>query len=379
MSWLSLVASNMLLASLIAFAAWIVQRRRGRPAIARALWALALVKLATPPLVCWPLVELPSAMACSIGACGCGDQHANLLAAAGRTLPAIVLAAWAIGSAIAAVAAARRWRQFRRLVALGRPAPRPWQLLAKRLAGELRLRRTPHVWAVPGRLPPLVVPGFGRARVLLPWKLVRRMSEAQREALLLHELVHVRRGDHLMRLVELAVSVAYWWLPAVRSMGRRLRSCEEACCDAAVVSRRPEARRDYARLLLDVVDFTDPLPRLAPQATGMSAAHDLEARLRAILGGAGSRRRSRLAGAAVVGLALAALPCGVGYEFASPGFAADANSRAAGKLEVAADTRAVTDKEMTDKVESWTGCEPPRPSLEAMRCPELPQDLPRPR
>src|SRR5262249_24020550 len=129
------------------------------------------------------------------------------------------------------------------------------------------------------------------------------------------ELIHIRRRDHLVRMLELAVRVAYWWLPAVGLIGRQLRACEEACCDAAVVARQPQARRDYARLLLDVLDFLAPLPRAPEQATAMNPAQDLDRRLRAILGtGPGTTPRRPVAVVAVA-LACALLPCALPYDW----------------------------------------------------------------
>jgi beta-lactamase regulating signal transducer with metallopeptidase domain len=347
MPWLTLIASNLVLASLLATAAWVVQRRLKQHAAARFLWVLALVKLVTPPVVGVPLVELPATAACTLGMCGCSElPHAGPLATALRSLPAMMLVAWTIGAGWTLALAVRRWMKFRQLVRGARPAPRNWQTLAERLASELSLRRAPQVVVVPGRLPPLVAPGWRRPKVLLPSDLVRDVRGAQRRALLLHELVHIQRRDHLMRWVELAVTVAYWWLPAVRSIGRRLRSCEEACCDAAVVSRMPRARRDYARLLLDVVEFADPLPRhAAGHATAMSAAEDLEQRLLAILAGPAPQRRRRLASILLVaGFAGLVLPLQVGFEFAA---------RAASPVAEAS---------------RLYGCE----SLETFRCPEFP-------
>src|SRR5205085_7651572 len=124
-------------------------------------------------------------------------------------------------------------------------------------------------------------------------------------------------GDHWVRMLELAVCVTYWWLPALGIVARQLRACEEACCDAAVVARRPQARRDYARLVLDVLEFASPLPGQAvPQATAMSAACGVEERLRTILHATANRRRVWPAGC-VMGCAFALLPCGVQYEFAT--------------------------------------------------------------
>jgi beta-lactamase regulating signal transducer with metallopeptidase domain len=228
------------------------------------------------------------------------------------TLPWVLLGVWFAGAGATGWTACRRWTGFRRLVADARLAPEEWQLLAAELAAELSLRRMPEVLVVPGRLPPLVVPVVRRPRILLPAGLLDRLSVSQREALLLHELVHLQRCDHVVRLLELFVGIAYWWLPVVGSIGRRLRACEETCCDAAVVSHRPHARRDYARLLLDVVDFADPLPRPAvAHATAMSAVQELEQRLRGILHDRPAARGSWSAAVVTVGAACVVLPCGL--------------------------------------------------------------------
>src|SRR5262249_43377291 len=160
-----------------------------------------------------------------------------------------LLAAWLAGAAATSWTAWRRWTRFRRLIANARPAPRAWQSLVGRLSSELSIRRPPEILTLPGRLPPMVIPGRRRARLLLPTALLDQLNESQRESLLLHELLHIKRGDHLVRMLELTASVIFWWLPLMGVIGRQLRACEETCCDAAVVAHMPQGRRQYARLL----------------------------------------------------------------------------------------------------------------------------------
>lgn len=307
MSWLSWIASNVLLASFLACVAWFVQRRMKSQ-------SLALVKLVTPPWVNVSLFALPAASACFIGVCGC-EQHARPLLQIGLWS---LLGVWGIGAMATGATAIHRWFRFRSLLAHAAPAPAEWQTLAARLASELSLHRVPEILTCPGRLPPLVIPGWRRARVLLPADLIPALIESQKSALLLHELTHVRRGDHWVRLLETAIGVAYWWLPFIGSIRKQLRACEETHCDASVVARLPEARRDYARLLLDVVDFSDPLPReVATHATAMSGAvSDLELRLQSILNAEQPSRRAWPAALVGIGLACAILPCGLNCEIA---------------------------------------------------------------
>jgi beta-lactamase regulating signal transducer with metallopeptidase domain len=322
MSWISSIASNIVLASLVALAAWFVQRHLRLIAAARFLWVAALVKLVTPPIVSIPVGSL----ACVLGTCNCG--HALGQSIVRDTLPWILLAAWSVGAVATLWMALRRWSQFQRLIARAAPAPQEWQSLATRLSSELSMRRPPKILSVPGRLPPMVIPGWRRPRLLLPEALLSQLNSSQRSALLLHELSHIKRGDHLVRVLELAVSVAFWWLPIVGLIARQLRACEEASCDAAVITHLPQVRRDYARLLLDVVDFTNPLPpHVIPQATAMSAADGLEQRLRMILGATHGKGRAWPAALLAIGFACAILPCELHCELVVPPMTMDQSGR----------------------------------------------------
>src|SRR5688500_1972047 len=120
MPWLSWIVSNVLLALLLALAAWFMQRWLRRPAIAHILWVLVLVKLVTPPLVSVSLHESPGKIACQNATCRCGP-HAQT--AGHDTLSWILLAAWLVGAAATGRAAWCRWARFRHLMAHAVPAP----------------------------------------------------------------------------------------------------------------------------------------------------------------------------------------------------------------------------------------------------------------
>src|SRR5262249_44959001 len=204
-----------------ALAAWVMQRWLRRYAIAHILWILVLVKLVTPPLVSVPLQETPDNSACLNGTCRCGIHGPSTARAA---LTWILLASWSVGAAATGWTAWCRWQRFRHLLAHAVPAPPECQSLAAALSAELSLRRPPEVLAVPGLLPPLVLPGRHRPRLLLPMDLMDQFSDTQRTVLVLHELIHIKRRDHLVRLLELVVRVVYWWLPVVSLISRQMRA-----------------------------------------------------------------------------------------------------------------------------------------------------------
>src|SRR6266568_4093212 len=94
---LSWVVSNVILALVLALAAWFVQRRLVRPAIAHILWVLVLVKLVTPPLLSVPLGQSSGTSACAAGTCGC-DHHSPTKTFAFDILPWTLLAVWSVGA-----------------------------------------------------------------------------------------------------------------------------------------------------------------------------------------------------------------------------------------------------------------------------------------
>jgi hypothetical protein len=173
------------------------------------------------------------------------------------------------------------------------------------------LARAPAAWLVPGAVPPLLVALGPSPRLLLPAGLWRRLDDGQRDALILHELAHLRRRDPLVRRLELLTLGLYWWLPLAWWAARQLREAEELCCDAWVVWAAPEGAAAYAAALVETVAFLSPArARLPLGASGAAPVRSLHRRLAMILRRPPARRLPRpaflalaLAGAAVLPLA----------------------------------------------------------------------------
>ena len=122
--------------------------------------------------------------------------------------------------------------------------------------------------------------------MLLPTGLFQRLPEEQQATLLLHELAHLKRGDHWVRLLEFLACGLYWWLPLVWYASRELREAEEQCCDAWVVSTLPESGRTYATALVETLDFLSEAPAAVPVlASGIGPVTDLKRRLIMIMRG----------------------------------------------------------------------------------------------
>ena len=125
-----------------------------------------------------------------------------------------------------------------------------WQAVADRVATRLGLRTVVRV--VESRLvhTPTVV-GWLRPVILLPIAAVTNLSPAQVEAVLAHELAHVRRHDYIVNVAQALAETLLFYHPAVWWVSRRIRTEREHCCDDLAVAVC-ENRVTYATALAEL-------------------------------------------------------------------------------------------------------------------------------
>ncbi|HEY2946103.1 MAG TPA: M56 family metallopeptidase [Vicinamibacteria bacterium] len=183
-------------------------------------------------------------------------------------LPALVLA-WAAGVGLLSVRVLGGWAVAQRLKRSGRPVRlEAWQSAARQLCRRMR------IW-VPVRLcesalveVPTVI-GWLRPVVLLPLSTLAGLSPAQLEALLAHELAHVRRFDYLVNLIQTFGETLLFYHPAVWWVSHRMRVERELCCDDTAVAVCGDAV-GYARALAELEGLRSVAPTLAVAAGGGS-------------------------------------------------------------------------------------------------------------
>jgi beta-lactamase regulating signal transducer with metallopeptidase domain len=186
------------------------------------------------------------------------------------------------------------------------------------LAQAAALPAAPSLTVVRGIVSPMLWGIAGRVQLIFPARLAAELSPAARDALLLHELAHYRRGDQWVRLIELAAQVLYWWHPVVWWARSEIESAEEQCCDAWVVERQSGSRRTYAEALLATIDFLCDQPTmLPPAASGLGDVPLLRIRLTQIMRGNLAASLSAGAKTAVLTVAALILPLGPGLFGAS--------------------------------------------------------------
>jgi len=102
-----------------------------------------------------------------------------------------------------------------------------------------------------------IEPGvFGIVSPVLMWPdgIAERLSLAQIEAILAHEVAHVHRRDNLAAMVHMAVEALFWFHPLVWWIGARLVDERERACDEDVVGRGTEPDV-YAESILKTCQF----------------------------------------------------------------------------------------------------------------------------
>ena len=123
--------------------------------------------------------------------------------------------------------------------------------------------------------------GILKPVVLLPEGLMPRLTRAERDAILAHELSHFSSGDNITAAIHMLVEALFWFYPPVWLIGARLIAERERACDESVLADGHDAEV-YARGILKVCRFCIQSP--LPCASGASGA-DLGERVRQIMSG----------------------------------------------------------------------------------------------
>ncbi|MBC7821447.1 MAG: M56 family metallopeptidase, partial [Planctomycetaceae bacterium] len=193
---------------------------------------------------------------------------------------------WLVGVGVLSLRLFASWWSVRRLRCRAtQPAGESWQALLRQLSDRLRVTRP--VKLVESALVevPAVI-GWLRPVILLPAIAMTGLTTEQLEALLAHELAHVRRHDYLVNLLQTIVETLLFYHPAVWWVSYRIRLEREHCCDDLAASVCGD-RLSYAKALVAMEELRAPKVGLAMSSNGGS----LLTRVARLLGRADQQRR----------------------------------------------------------------------------------------
>jgi beta-lactamase regulating signal transducer with metallopeptidase domain len=270
-AWPMFWQSSLLIAVLFA-ADWVL-RARVRAAIRHALWLVVLLKLLLPPTLAlptgpawWlrhnnpPQVTPPARhFTVSYDADSRPDSMPMLpvspLPAPQLSLAAWLVLAWSTAGVALLAWMILRWRQVKNLMQKAAPASNELNELFSEAKQATGIRAAVELRLTKQSLSPAVC-GLFRPVVLLPRSLAERLEPGQLRTVLLHELVHLRRGDVWINCLQALIQILYWWHPLLWPANARIRRTrEEAVDDTVMLTLRDEAEL-YAPTLLEVAKLS---------------------------------------------------------------------------------------------------------------------------
>lgn len=207
-----------------------------------------------------------------------------------------LVCAWLVGALLLSLKFMGGWALTRRLKGQqANPLSERWQDSVARLSRRLQLSKAVRVCeSVLVEVPTVI--GWLRPLVLVPAGMLTGLPAQQIEALIAHELAHVRRHDYLINLLQTMIETLLFYHPAVWWISRQVRIEREHCCDDMAVAACDGDVLLYARALTGLEQLRGTRPgQLALAASGGS----LLGRVRRLLEGprpASPRASSWLAG-----------------------------------------------------------------------------------
>lgn len=180
-----------------------------------------------------------------------------------------ILPLWVLGFCVLSIRTIGGWFYLRRLKLEGDPILQ--ELWTDRLRLVIRnsgVRRAVH-FLESDRISGPMAMGILKPIILVPFGFFTNLDPIAVEALLAHEMAHVRRYDVLVNALQCAMETLFFFHPAIWWISRRIRTEREHCCDDAAVQVCGDPVL-YAEVLNQLSHLRESLPQLATGAKGGS-------------------------------------------------------------------------------------------------------------
>jgi uncharacterized protein (TIGR03435 family) len=259
--------------------------RSTAPHVRYVLACAALAMMAAAPVLTWYLLHPPvlepiaaslAPSASVIATPNVRDVPTAFAAGVYRAVPAPLLTwvvtVWLAGAIVFWMRLLGGWLLAERLRStLVRPAPPEWQQALHRLQHRIRVARPVRLLVSSLVQAPAVV-GWLRPVVLVPVGALAGLPPDHVEALLLHELAHIRRHDYFVNVLQSIVEALLFYHPAVWWISGHIRAEREHCCDDAAVAVTGDTLT-YVRALAEIESERRASLSTAMAASGGSLSH----------------------------------------------------------------------------------------------------------
>ena len=113
---------------------------------------------------------------------------------------------------------------------------------------------------------PMVL-GHFKPLILVPLGLINGLSMEEVDAILSHEIAHIKRRDYLVNILQSAVEILFFFNPAVLWVSNLIKTERENCCDDLAVSN-VETKIDYIKALVSCQQFATETPAYVMAVNG---------------------------------------------------------------------------------------------------------------
>ncbi|HMU47830.1 MAG TPA: M56 family metallopeptidase [Chitinophagaceae bacterium] len=155
-----------------------------------------------------------------------------------------------------------------------------WRMYVMKIAARLGIKKPVHIWISEYVTSPVTV-GFLKPMILVPMAAINHLSPQQLEAVLLHELSHIRRYDYLLNLVLNSIQTILYFNPFVKAFVKVVEREREKSCDEMVLQFQYNSF-EYASALL-TLEKANYVPKVLTMASG-GKRDDLLQRIEKIMG-----------------------------------------------------------------------------------------------
>jgi len=126
--------------------------------------------------------------------------------------------------------------------------------------------------------------GFFKPKILLSHEISTKLSAEQQKYILLHELSHYQRKDHLITLIIILLKSCYWFNPLIwYAFYCMQQDCEIACDNYALSYLTSKERPNYAKTILKLLSFIKHSKPTLATLSLISQRRGIETRLKMIL------------------------------------------------------------------------------------------------
>ena len=170
------------------------------------------------------------------------------------SLPAVLVGAWVCGFAAVLMIWFARWRRVSAGIRNAAPLREGREVEAlRRLEQAGGVRRKIEIFLSRASLEPGIL-GIVKPVLVWPHGISDRLEDAHLEAILAHELWHVRRNDNLAAAIHMVVEAIFWFHPLVWWLGARMVEERERACDEEVLQLGSQPQV-YAESILKICEF----------------------------------------------------------------------------------------------------------------------------